>query len=552
MANEKKFDITLSLTGHKSKAEVKLNWLHYRKQNITIEELTQYIRQGYVISSNFTTDYTTEITQTNRNYGSFINTSIIMVDIDDSNIPMPEFISGLKNIPTIAYTTFSNGVEGKGFRYRLLYVFDTIITSAHTYKALYDAIILNNNIELKDNCGKNLCQAIIGTNNNALIHIGATHSVSDFNLTYNNKIQKCKVNSIRKKEKKHYRNEIALSNEEYVNDYWNLSLKELVEKYNSIYPFFQHTPLPEVDSSTPYIVLPDNYIEIKRYWFDNKIVNDAGEIVGRHSTVRRIKNGEGRKKKLFLNGILRRFMIENLPFEHLLQSLVNELYFYIANKEDIIDKKMLYGIACNAFSADLNHYDSLGSKKDKREYIINPEYCKQHNLNKKQVLAMTKKMINYNKIGELYDCSLTDKENLIIFENYGLKISLRTLKNWRKENSIMKYNKTSQKCKVNSIRKKERKHYKNEIALSNEEVDEKSLYEQTLDYIVPNIQKMCDLSIYNEKGLAAYQVVNDLEGKANRLMRYVKSQDLELEDKEYMCQYIKHITDAIVADAKAA
>ena len=42
-------------------------------------------------------------------------------------------------------------------------------------------------------------------------------------------------------------------------------------------------------------------------------------------------------------------------------------------------------------------------------------------------------------IGEFYDASLTDKENIKVMKENGLEISLGTIKRWRKENNITKY-----------------------------------------------------------------------------------------------------------------
>ena len=40
----------------------------------------------------------------------------------------------------------------------------------------------------------------------------------------------------------------------------------------------------------------------------------------------------------------------------------------------------------------------------------------------------------YARIGELYDCSLGNKENLAILAEYGIDISIDTLKRFKKEN----------------------------------------------------------------------------------------------------------------------
>ena len=71
--------------------------------------------------------------------------------------------------------------------------------------------------------------------------------------------------------------------------------------------------------------------------------------------------------------------------------------------------------------------------------MANPDFCIKYGLSKNEVKNIASKMIRYNKIGELYDCSKKDKENLEIMKENGLEVSLSTLKRWRKENGIAKY-----------------------------------------------------------------------------------------------------------------
>ena len=74
--------------------------------------------------------------------------------------------------------------------------------------------------------------------------------------------------------------------------------------------------------------------------------------------------------------------------------------------------------------------------------MVNPNFCVKYNLTKNEVKSMAAKMIRYNKIGELYDCSKTDMENVAVMKENGMeRISVSTLKRWRKENGIAKYKK---------------------------------------------------------------------------------------------------------------
>ena len=91
--------------------------------------------------------------------------------------------------------------------------------------------------------------------------------------------------------------------------------------------------------------------------------------------------------------------------------------------------------------ADMTKYDCL--KGTDRRFMVNPRYCEKYGLNKKQVRNVAMKMIRNQGIGELYDCSLTDKQNLEVMQQHGLEISPITLKRWRKENGITKYKKNA-------------------------------------------------------------------------------------------------------------
>ena len=74
-------------------------------------------------------------------------------------------------------------------------------------------------------------------------------------------------------------------------------------------------------------------------------------------------------------------------------------------------------------------------------FFINPLYCKKHGMKAKQVLGKVNNKKQY--IGEFYDLNLTDQENIEIMKEYGLVVSIPTLKRWKKENGIKKYKKSS-------------------------------------------------------------------------------------------------------------
>ena len=376
-----------------------------------------------------------------------------MIDLDDDvECSLDELVSTLKYTPTIAYTTYSHQQEGKGNRYRLLYLFRIAISDINIYKSIYQFLIENLGFKLNDNCGGNVTQAIFGANENGQIilteHI---YSIEDFGISTTN--QNGHSNSIIKEEENIIKLECPIQDNDYINDYRNMSYSDLLMKYSDKYPIFEHTPLDEVDDDTPYILLPANYIEIKRYWFMEVIYDENGNKRWKTSKVRKIKDGEHRRKKLFINGILRRMMIKNLSFEHLLNNMVYELYHYIDNSKDRITKKDLFEISVSIYKSDIDNYKGL-VKGDKRKFIVNDKYCIKHNLNRKQVRNISRRIITFNQIGELYDFNLTDKQNVEVFKEYGLNISTKTLQRFRYEIGITKYNKSGN-GHSNSIKEEE-------------------------------------------------------------------------------------------------
>ena len=372
---------------------------------------------------------------------------------DDVECNLDELVSGLRYTPTIAYTTYNHHQNGKGNRYRLLYLFRIAISDTEVYKCIYQYLISNLGFKLNDNCGGNATQAIYGSNEQCqIIQTKNTYSIEDFDIDI--PIGNGHSNYIRKEERNIIELESPIQDNDYINDFWNMSYGDLLLKYSDTYPIFEHTPLEDVDDDTPFIMLPSDYIEIKRYWCTETVYDENGNKRYNVSRARKIRDGERRRKKLFINGILRRKMVKNISFAHLLNCMVYELYHYIENSKDRITKKELYEITLNVFHSNIDKYDGFHGN-NKRKFIVNDKYCIKHNLNRKQVRNISRKLITYNQIGELYDFNLTDKQNVEQFKEYGLDISIKTLQRFRKEMGITKYN-TFGNGHCNPIKEEER------------------------------------------------------------------------------------------------
>lgn len=422
---------------HKPDRETEVGKLRFTRIYTDIEGFADGIADGYCYAPifNSATFGMSDKTDRNFDYSSFVS-----LDIDHAQIDMNTMVNSLEYKPTISYTSYSNGLEGE-YSYRLIYCFEDKIKGTREYSNYVYTLLEANQISI-DDIDKRSLKASQYYNGNGCGNIDIKVS----NIIYN-KIDfieyykdYCIINNVYNNKSINVTNNtthptiISLNdtfvNKDFEDDYWNMRMEDVLVKYLDVYPNIEHTPLPMVSDDTPYIVFPSDYIEIKRYWKKG----DNGRAV-------KITDGNKRRQRLFINGIIRRLINPSITFDNLVYNLLFELVYYISNynAEYVIDKKDIYHITRNVMKADMTRAEGL--KGTGRKFMVNPRYCEKYGLNKKQVRNMACKMLRNDSIGELYDCSLTDKENLEIMKSHGLEISPITLKRWRKENGITKYKK---------------------------------------------------------------------------------------------------------------
>lgn len=432
MENTFTFNLSISTKSYIGKNQ-SWNTTTYLKTKLTVSELINKITQGHCYCYVFN-DLDEEFGQSVKTLNHFLYTNVISIDIDDSQIEMKRYIDTLSIKPTFAYTTPSNGV--KGFRFRLVYIFKNKIKGVEDYKAAYKGLINKLNITLTDNCASSPAQQM-GGNNNAEVYTS--------NIIYNIAMLESKSNDENKQTEVKSTKQVQIKtdikfdlNPEFLNDFNHSDYSTFLIKYLDIYPFFSSSNLEYISEDTPYILLPKNYLEIKRYWLIDRVIDDDNEVVSKTCIPKRIKDGEHRRNKLFINGILRRFITDNkISNEYMLTMLVYELYYYIDNRVDKITKQQLYNICASVMSADLSKYKKM-SIQEHPKFIVNDDYCIKYGINRRQARNLSKKILTYNEIGNLYDCLLTDKQNLEVMKSFGMNISLKTLKRFKQYASLTK------------------------------------------------------------------------------------------------------------------
>lgn len=424
----KNIDVSISeLNYEKKPLSDDIRMMTFKKETLSVDELATLISEGYSFCSIFNKE---EFGISDKRDSNYQYTQVIAVDIDHSPLTFDEALKKVKTIPTIAYETYSNSFDNNSFRF--LYIFNDRIESKEITKGYIREInnIIGNELGIRiDANAMKVSQYFNGNNNQKVITNNITYSKDDFTITNN-------LPKVQTKNNKEQENIIHLdctfdNDSNFIKDFWTISYIELLNKYANVFKDIQHSELPTVDDDTPIINIPNDFREIRRYWY--MVEYDDGT---KRDCLRKISDGNGRRKMLFLNGMIRRLIWNDIPMENLIYNLVFEFIHYMVNDGNKITKHEIFGIAKRIMQASLEAYDSLG--KTSRKYMVNPMYCIKYNLSKRAVLNKSRG-IDYDEVASMYDCSKSDKENIEVMKEFGVKISIRSLKNWRKKNNITKY-----------------------------------------------------------------------------------------------------------------
>ncbi len=435
------FEVSVSIQSYNDKNTINWGWVRYQPKKITISEFAELIKQGYCFCHCFNTKGQ-EFGVKEKKDANFSHTNMVFFDIDDSDIDMSAFVSKLSRQPTISYTTPNNYTAKYNFKYRfrLCYLFDEAIEDVRQFETLYDSIehIITNdtNTTFKDKCGRKPSQQFGGNGKDCELHITNTvYSLSDFPFQNNNVFFSSLLFSNGKTDEKKDSpkqaiKDVAITDYEFVYDINKMKATDLIEKYKTKYQYFTHTELNFQDG---YAIIPTDYMEIYRSWYVDYIPKKNGDVC-KASSVKKLRDGDGRRKKLFVAGLIRKKILPSITFEHLLYNLVCERFYYYDNSDKVLTNKELTRIAKEVINKPLEEIKL--SSKEKRKFVVDRAYCLEHGISPNAMKNTVKKKLKDEEIGNHYDCSLSLKENLAAFKNMGIKVGKSRLYQWCKENNI--------------------------------------------------------------------------------------------------------------------
>lgn len=442
--------------------------IQYYRTTTTPEELLNYLTNGYVACHLFTDKPVFSRREKRDDY--FRGAYGVFIDIDETRYNnVNEFISVLEYKPTLYYTTYSNKKEGNGARFRLMYVFDDLLTN-NRIEYRYIAWKVMEKIEkdtqeiIHDKCGLKCSQYFNGTNfsNPDLIECesGCTNIIynqKDFDCTekgYIDFLEKFCYYSAKTKI-----NRIAIEGELERLKAGEIYATPLTKKEEKIVKEIEYDGVEEDDTKIE--VCSDNikgamykfgydefmmrnshnytyfYRVEKDTWINNSFQIIDEDYFALYYPVSKVMDKQNRRKHLYERMCLRRVMNPNVSADTLLFNAYVDREKFFDNSDGVLSIDCLVKNVERAMSLSIEEIEEAYSENIKYLRSQAPKdriIYKRELFEDKAELNKLRKEAHYYLIWELYDNKLTIKENLIILNSVlPFKVSEKTLKRFSKE-----------------------------------------------------------------------------------------------------------------------
>lgn len=418
---------------------------------------------------------------TDKRYENFEGAYCVFVDVDETKYQdMRAFIDRLSLKPTFAYTSYSNQQPGKGARFRLCYVFSKPVKGIFHFRYLahkvYGKIELDTQETIKDKCGLSPAQYMNGVNKYAdgiIFDEFSSNAIFDFQdfsccdedfLSYlqrycdysisQRRRYKRDIDSLRyslcdDKERKTcdisyiYKTQAMTTDKKmnthvccsfsgrFLSDMERLSYDEFMQEYRHTIEYFWRkednegwTLLLTDYGYIEYQDVPEGYFSLPYY-------------------MNKIKDGQGRRKKLFHRMCLRRVMRPDVFADDLLFNAYEDLHRLMDNSgkdgANIITIEELQRNVEDAMRLSVEEIET--DYKDMIAYLRSrkPKHGKIYRFGRVTTTAERNKAIKavrWQEIADNYDWTMTPQENLDNLGAMGIDISIATIYRYCKEHDI--------------------------------------------------------------------------------------------------------------------
>ena len=442
------FNLNVSTGSYPYKKPEKAWAVQYATQTLTLPSLKELQQRGKAFCYNFKdVDESGLITAHQKTLNGFDYTNIVFYDIDKMPYPMQDYISCLPYKPSLAYTTISNGKDGK-YGYRLLYAFQEPLQSIDEFDAIYYAIAAANGFQQRtyedgtkyEFDYRKVNQQYYGGGENAETYeTDLVYSTQDFSSFIDDgETLKQQIGSKSSTKKKFFpnQNNIGEAREEktycsqlenpFYADLFTLPPKDFLFKYDAelidLYNAAIATRLT-LSEDGKYWIYPEDYQEVKRNWGTGKVYGRDWRVKEENKRcVKKWPIGSRRRRRLYITAQIMKHNVPDITKEELIYCLVRERYFYYENTDNKLNNKELIQIAENALK-----YNFPLSPCKHPEWSINKDYWLRGNITANAAKNIVRKEINEERIMSLYDFNLSVKDNLSFLRENGIKVGKSTL-----------------------------------------------------------------------------------------------------------------------------
>ena len=370
----------------------------------------------------------------------FYGSQVVFIDIDNTSYTdINDYINSLTFKPTMVYMSYSDGKEKGGKvsrRFHLCYVFDSILNKdsfKEVSTTLSLALVRDTNEELEDKCGEKMSQYMNGcfgnTENYKTYSIYTLDDIYNYNNIYNNieydniRIEEDKsttLNLIWQKDQMEVEEETEDEiqfDERLLNDWDRLEEDEFV-KLPSWIRLLQNTR---------------HYYRVeKETWINGQYQKVDDNYFRLFYNLKRVQDGHGRRKDLFMRMCLRRLINPNITVEELTFNTLLDIIRQYDNSDGLLNSDFIKRNIISCLDLSLEEIE----EKYKGEIAYLKSLAPKRGIIYKNRKSHTKE-VTYSILDELYNKDLSISENLDIINNdYEFIVSERTLYRYIEDREI--------------------------------------------------------------------------------------------------------------------
>ena len=434
----RRFNISFSVKAYAEKPDGNtIPKMCFREESVTAQEFADRIAQGHSFCGIFRHDGET-FSIKKKDKRNFVCTNYIGIDCDNMEITMEEMLVMLPVQPAIAYPTPSNGLEGKGYRYRLIYLLDRPVFGEYAVQRTWDWLV-KDGLGLDVKVGGDSIEEATGENRLGILIDDRSGRGCD---KYFNGSAGCKavisdtlLSPVGSTAEYDEPMDTSTTAPTFFSEYNHLSGSGSFAQWDEWFvkwadEYGHYNVAGGLDYDENGVATTEGYIEIKYKW--------ARDENGKATPVK-IRNGE-RHKAMNSIAVRLRMMNPDITLEGLTYALWNEVYHHFALGDGINAKE----VSREAVRIHGKKFENLYTTyKPKEKFKVSGDYCEEHNTTKLKVVAeersrrcAQKRREKDGEIGLLFDVNRTDRENIDALKAHGIEVTASYIRGFRERNGI--------------------------------------------------------------------------------------------------------------------